>query len=119
MGVLLGCRAMFWMAWPIATTTNHRTPSRDWPGSWCLATGLATCRSQRWVPSPAAMPQGELRKLRVAGDAIASLRSGQVCDGVVMESRSVPILAQGQLLADFDHGDLLNDFKASRPMFAA
>ncbi|HHW78982.1 MAG TPA: extracellular solute-binding protein, partial [Xanthomonadaceae bacterium] len=39
-------------------------------------------------------------------DAIANLRAGQVYDVVVMESRSVPILAQEGLLAELNHANL-------------
>jgi spermidine/putrescine transport system substrate-binding protein len=41
-------------------------------------------------------------------EAVANLRAGQVYDVVVMESRSVPILAQEGLLAELDHGNLTN-----------
>ena len=41
-------------------------------------------------------------------EAVANLRAGQVYDVVVIESRSVPTLAQAGLLAEIDHGNLLN-----------
>jgi spermidine/putrescine transport system substrate-binding protein len=41
-------------------------------------------------------------------EAVASLRTGQVYDVVVMESRSVSLLAQEGLLAELDHANLPN-----------
>ncbi len=41
-------------------------------------------------------------------DAIANLRSGQVYDVVVMETRSVSALAQEGLLAELNHGNVTN-----------